>query len=94
MKINKDTLTTLEISDELKADLSELFGSIEAKENELVSLRSKVPTDSQKVVESVDFDKYTAAVSELACLKTELQKKLDANKTTEGIFDLLCPFDL
>lgn len=94
MKINKDSIASLEIPDDLKADLAELFGSIESKENELATLRTKVPTDSQKVVESVDFDKYTAATKELEQLKLDLQRKLDSQKATSGMFDLLFPFDL
>lgn len=94
MKINKDSIASLEIPDDLKADIAELFGSIESKENELATLRTKVPTDSQKVVESVDFDKYTAAQKELEQLKADLQRKLDSQKVTSGMFDLLFPFDL
>lgn len=92
-KIAKDTITNLEIPEDLKAELIALFGQIDEKENELAKIRTKVPTDSQKVVESVDFDKYQSAVKELERLKSELAKKLESNEETEDLFDYIWPFN-
>lgn len=83
MPILKDKISALDISDELKADIAALFGQIEAKETEVEGLRKKVPTDSQKVVESVDFEKFETATAELAKLKSDLAKKVETETTTE-----------
>ncbi len=94
MKINKSSIAALEISEELKADLLELFGMVETKQNEVEELRKKVPTDSQKVVESVDFDKFTAATTELEKLKTELAEKLknQPSEVRETTLSAFAPF--
>lgn len=83
MPILKDKISSLEISDELKADITALFDQISDKETEVTELRKKVPSDSQKVVESVDFEKFEAATKELTTLKEELQKKIQTETTTE-----------
>lgn len=90
MKLTKEQIQALGIPDEQKTDLLSLFDSVTAKEGEIESLRKKVPTDSQKVVENVDFDKYTAAVNELETLKQELAKKLPGK--SEDWTDFLNPF--
>jgi hypothetical protein len=90
MKLTKEQIQSLGIPDEQKTDLLSLFDSVTAKEGEIESLRKKVPTDSQKVVESVDFDKYTAAVGELETLKQELAKKLPGKES--DAWDFLNPF--
>lgn len=84
MKIDASKIDSLEISDDLKADLKELFGSISAKETEISGMKAKLPTDSQKVVESVDYDKFVAAQAELARLKTELESKVNQAPAGEG----------
>lgn len=83
MALIKDKICTLGISDELKADILDLFSEVEAKETEVEGLRKRVPSDSQKVVESVDFEKFEAATKELDILKADLQKKLQLETTAE-----------
>ncbi len=94
MKITKSSIAALEISDELKADLTELFGLIDTKQTEVEELRKKVPTDSQKVVESVDFDKFQSATTELEKLKGELAEKLRTQPagTYETLISAFAPF--
>ena len=86
MKVTKENIQTLEIPDETKTDLLSLFDSIQGKETEITELRQKVPTDSQRIVESVDFERYKAAVAELETLKQELSKKLP-DKKGESVWD-------
>jgi len=83
MALVKDKIAALEISDELKADILALFEQVSAKETEVENLRKKVPSDSQKVVESVDFEKFEAATKELETLKADLQKKIETETTSE-----------
>lgn len=92
MPILKDKISALEISDELKADIAALFGQIEAKETEVEGLRKKVPTDSQKVVESVDFEKFEAATKELETLKSDLAKKIQTEDTIKDNAGMLGAF--
>lgn len=88
-KLTKDSISALDLDAAIKTDLLDLFDSITEKENEISSIRAKVPTDSQKVVESVDYDKFTAAQKELGELKARLETEL--GKTDEGN-DLLSAF--
>ncbi len=76
-KLTKDSITALQLDETVKADLLSLFDDITTRENEIKDLRTKVPTDSQKVVNDVDFTKYEAAVKELDTLKQELASKLE-----------------
>lgn len=84
MALTKDSIAKLEIGDELKADILALFGNIETHQANLDAMRAKLPTDSQKVVESVDFDKFTAATKELEILKQELADKLAREGGEQG----------
>lgn len=84
MNLKKENIAALQIPDDLKADLLSLFDTIETKESELDKLREKVPTDSQKVVEGVDYDKYLAATEELKTLKEQLAAKLGKEGGQEG----------
>ncbi len=87
MSLIKENIDALEIAPELKADIKAIFDQIEGKETELVELKKKVPTDSQKVVESVDFAKYEAATKELDTLKSDLALKLqqEGGRAGKGI---------
>lgn len=76
MKLTKKDIEAAELVPEVKADILSLFDSVEAKESELTKLRAKVPTDSQRVVDSVDHDKFIAATKELEKLKQEMAAKL------------------
>jgi len=84
MKLTRSTLEALEIAPELKADLLALFGDVETKESELTTLRAKMPSDSQKIVESVDFDKWEKMTGELETLKLQLAAKLENQTTADG----------
>jgi len=84
MALTKEALEKLEIAPELKADILALFGDIETKQTEVESMRKRVPTDSQKVVESVDYDKFTAATAELQKMKDELAAKLQREGSEES----------
>lgn len=75
MAIKRDQIQSLTVDEPLKIELLGLFDEIGAKEHEISALRSKVPSDSQKVVSDVDFTAYTQAVKELAELRAELAKK-------------------
>lgn len=86
MALVKDKINALEVSDEIKAGILELFGQVEAKETEVEGLRKKVPTDSQKVVESVDFERFEAATKELETLKGDLQKKIEVETSAKESF--------
>lgn len=82
MAIKRDQIQSLTVDEPLKIELLSLFDEIGAKENEIVELRTKIPSDSQKVVSDVDFAAYTQATKELGELKAELAKKAsDASKT-------------
>lgn len=81
MDLNETTINALTIGDDVKAELLKLFGQVKAKETELDKLRAKVPTDSQKVVEGVDHDRFIAATAELQALKDSMKSKLDDNAT-------------
>lgn len=82
-KLKKSDIENLELTPEIKADILEIFADIENKESELASLRAKIPTDSQKVVESVDYDKFVAAQNELQKLKDEMQQKIEQSTSHE-----------
>lgn len=84
MALTKDKISALEISEELKKDILALFGDIEGKQEEVENLRKKVPTDSQKVVESVDYEKFLVATTELDQMKKDLQKKLETETGSES----------
>jgi len=76
MKLSKADIEKLELTPELKTDLFSLFDEVESKQKELDKIRAKLPTDSQKVVESVDYDKFQLAQKELESLKNEMASKL------------------
>ncbi len=84
MKLNKAAIEALEIAPELKADVLALLGEVETKESELSAIRAKMPTDSQKIVESVDYDKFTKATEELAALKNQIAEKIGQEETKDG----------
>jgi capsule polysaccharide export protein KpsE/RkpR len=84
MALTKDSIAKLEIADELKADILALFGQIETQQTEVESIRKKLPTDSQKIVESVDYEKFQTATAELERLKTEMAAKLQNEAGEEG----------
>lgn len=84
MKLTKDTVASSELPDDIKSDLMELFGLIDTKENELAEIRKKVPTDSQKVVETVDHEKFLAATKELEYLKKKVESALIKEGSEEG----------
>ncbi len=92
MPLVKDKVAALEISDELKADIMELFGQIDAKENEVSSMRGKLPTDSQKVVESTDFEAFEKATKELGELKQKLADKIQTETTEKESGGMLAAF--
>lgn len=84
MKTDRTKIDALEIPDDLKADLKELFGLIDTKESEINAMKAKVPSDSQKIVEAVDYEKFTAAQAELARLKAELASKVEQAPESEA----------
>jgi predicted nucleic acid-binding Zn-ribbon protein len=88
MKLTTSAVEALDIAPELKADVLALLGDVEKKETELSTIRAKMPTDSQKIVESVDYDKFTAATQELETLKQQLAAKLDGERDGDGDFIL------
>lgn len=94
MKLTKDQIAALVLPDDIKADIIALFSDIEAKQTEVDSIRAKLPKDSQKIVESVDYDKFVAATEELNALKKEMESKLDKDGGTAGgaLLSAFAPF--
>jgi type I site-specific restriction endonuclease len=92
MKLNKENVLALKLAPEVEADILALLEGVTTKETELENLRKKVPTDSQKVVEGVDFDKFKAATTELEKLKKELAEKLENQPGQEEGETLLSAF--
>lgn len=84
MKLTRQSLEALEIAPELKADLLALFGDVETKETELTALRAKMPTDSQKIVESVDYAKWQTVTAELEKAKQDLAAAMENKTTNDG----------
>lgn len=82
--MNKADIEALQLDDKIKTDLLSLFEKIETKETELIAIRAKVPTSSQKVVESIDHDKFIAATKELETLKQSMASKLGDKGGEEG----------
>lgn len=83
MNLNREKIEELELADEVKNDILSLFDNITEKENEIETLRAKLPTDSQKVVDSVDYDKFQAATNELKALKESMQQKIETPALTQ-----------
>lgn len=77
MAIKRSDIESLEMEDERKNELLSLFDTLDEKESEIQSLRKKLPTDSQKVVDSVDYEKFTAATAELERLKAQIAESLN-----------------
>lgn len=94
MKLTKKDIETANLAPELTAEIMSLFDDVEKKESELTKLRAKIPTDSQKVVESVDHDKFLAATKELEELKNKIASKLqeDATEESEGVLSAFSAF--
>ena len=84
MKLTKEEITKLEIPQETKDGILVLFADIETQQKEVDSIRAKMPKDSQKIVESVDYDKFVAATTELAKLKEEMAAKLNEDGGEDG----------
>jgi hypothetical protein len=77
MNINRDAVNALELDDSIKKNLLELFDEIETKENEISAIKAKVPADSQKIVDEVDYKKFQDATKELSLLKEKLAKEIE-----------------
>lgn len=94
MKLTKKELESAGLAPDLLAELLSLFDDVTTKENEIATLRAKVPTDSQKVVESVDHDKFIAATAELDALKKQIEGKLLQDQSTESecLLSAFAPF--
>lgn len=88
MILKREDIDKLELAADVKTNLLGLFDEIATKENEITELRAKTPKDTEKVVSSVDFEKYTAAVNDLDKLKQELAGKI----TNQGEHGMLAAF--
>lgn len=84
MKLTKKDIEDAGLKPELLTEVLALFDDVTVKEDELAKLRAKVPTDSQKIVESVDHEKFVAATAELEKLKTEIAAKLQREDIESG----------
>ncbi len=76
MKLTKSDIEKLEMTPELKVDILGMFDEVESKQKELDKIRAKLPTDSQKVVENVDYAKFEQAQKDLEALRNEMASKL------------------
>lgn len=77
-KITRETLTAIAgLSDNDRADLLALFDEAVETENALDGLRTKVPKDSQTVVDSVEFEKLKETAKRNEELKAELAVKME-----------------
>ena len=61
-----------------------LFDGIAKNEDIIKNLQSKVPSDSQQVVEKTDYAAFQAAQAELAEYKKKLAEKLSAEQPTKN----------
>lgn len=84
MKITKKDIEGANLAPELATEILSLFDDVKAKETEITGLRAKLPTDSQKVVESVDHQKFLDATAELERLKQEIAAKLESDGSKES----------
>lgn len=76
-KVSRETLEKLAgLSDDDRADLLALFDGVKEKDTEIENLRKKMPTDSQTVVETVDFKKLQDTAKEREDLITKLKGRL------------------
>lgn len=79
MKLTKESLAALaHWNDEEKADVMALFDSIKEKDDTISALKAKEPKDSQKVVESVEYEKLIQAQRERDTLAQQLREKLES----------------
>lgn len=79
MKLTRESLAQIAgWTDDQKADVMSLFDSIAGKDKEIETLKAKAPSDSQKVIESVDYDKLVAAQTERDELARKLREKLES----------------
>lgn len=77
-KVKRETLTALAgLSDAERADLLALFDEAVETERTLEGLRTRVPTDSQAVVDKVEFDKLKETAVRNEELKAELAAKME-----------------
>jgi len=91
--IKKETLLAIAgLSDDDKANLSALFDETLATEKTLAELRAKVPTDSQTVVDSVEFKKLQETAARNEELKKELAEKMEALSLAKSGVDPLEAF--
>ena len=91
-KLTKSDIEKLELAPELKTDILGLFTEIETRSSELETMRSKLPTDSQKVVENIDFEKFQTATAELEKMKTELVQKIPSDEQGGNFLSAFAPF--
>lgn len=87
-KITREQIQGLTVEEPLKIELLGLFDGITEREQTITNLQSKVPKDSQRVVEEVDFQAFTKAQSELAAYKQKLAEKLATEQPVEGGFEM------
>jgi len=92
MKLTKDAINAMQIEEAIKVDLLALFDEITAKESELAEVKKKTPTDSQTVVEKMDYAKYQADVAELAELKSEMASKIGNEEKGETFLTMFAGF--
>lgn len=79
MKLSRESLATLAgWSDDQKADVLSLFDSVAQKDNEIAKLKENSATDSQQIVDKVEFGKLMAAQKERDELAAKLREKLDS----------------
>jgi hypothetical protein len=80
-KLKRETLETLAgIGDADRANILALFDECAETEIALAGLRAKVPTDSQKVVDSVEFDKLKETAAKNEELKKQLAEQMERFK--------------
>jgi hypothetical protein len=85
MKLSRETLATLAgWTDDQKADVLALFDTVKAKDDEISRLKTVTASDSQQIVDKVEFSKLMQAQTERDQLAQKLREKLDsANVETE-----------
>ena len=92
-KVSRESLTKIAgLGDADKADLLALFDETEASEKSLAELRAKIPTDSQTVVDKVEFSKLTETAAHNEKLKGELAEKMEELQLAQKGTDPLIAF--
>ena len=95
MNITRELLQGLkDISDDERNALISIYDGAKAKDEEIEKLRQKQPTDSQTVVEKLEFSKLQNSLKERELLVEELRKKMESISGTTVIDPLAAFFPI